>query len=283
MGFVTAKTLAQRGHAVFATMRDVDGRNAGPAAALRDATASAPGRLTVLELDVTSDESVERAFARAFEQGPIDVVINNAALGTMYQLEAYTPAQFQRVFDVNVFGMQRINRAVLPHMRARGSGLIVQISSMSGRLVLPFVGPYVGTKFAVEALCETYRLELASSGVDVVIVQPGAFLTDFAKKALQAEDQETLRSYGPLAEVAKAFWAPMVDAPEGTGPSTQLIADAIAELIATPAGQRPPRVVVDQLTGPMVEAVNEFMQNLQNQLIAGIQMTELTTLKVKSS
>lgn len=280
MGFATAKTLAEQGHNVFATMRDVDGRNAGPAAALRDSTASAPGKLTVLELDVTSDGSVERAFAQALAQGPIDVVINNAALGTMYPLEAFTPAQFQKVFDVNVFGMQRVNRAVLPHMRGRGSGLIIQISSMSGRMVLPFIGPYTGTKFAIEALTETYRYELASTGVDVVIVQPGAFLTEFANKALQPEDQQVLDGYGPITAIAKAMWAPMLNAKPGEGPSLQLIADAIAKVIATPAGQRAPRVVVDMLTGQMVEAINELSANLQAQLLAGMQMAELTTLRV---
>jgi NAD(P)-dependent dehydrogenase (short-subunit alcohol dehydrogenase family) len=282
MGFVIAKTLAAQGHTVFATMRDVDGRNAGPAAALRDQTASAPGKLTVLELDVTSDESVERAFAQALEQGPIDVVINNAALGSLYQLEAFTPAQFQQVFDVNVFGMQRVNRAVLPHMRERGRGLIMQISSTGGRLVFPFNGPYIGSKFALEALLETYRYELAGSGVDVVIVEPGGFATDYCKKALVPEDQATLQAYGPGYEVSKAFWSVALDdwKAYGGGPDLQLVGDAVAKIIATPAGQRPLRVVVDTMFAGQVEAINACTTEQQAQVLGIMQMSELVKLRV---
>ncbi len=280
MGFVTAKTLVQLGHTVFATMRDVDGRNAGPAAALRDQTASAPGKLHVLELDVTNDDSVTRAVGQALEQGPLDVVINNAALGTLYQLEAFTPAQFQAVFDVNVFGMQRVNRAALPHMRGRGRGLIIQITSIAGRVAMPFVGPYLGAKWALEGLCEVYRIELASSGVDVVIVEPGGFLTDFGKKAIEPEDQQVLNAYGSVTDAAKAFWNPMRQWMEsGDGPGPQPVADAIADIIAKPAGERSLRVVVDPMTGPMIEAINGFMENIQSQLIAGMQLTELAKLK----
>jgi NAD(P)-dependent dehydrogenase (short-subunit alcohol dehydrogenase family) len=262
-GFLTAKTLVHDGHTVFATMRNLDGRNAENAAALRDATASGSGTLHTLELDVTDDQSVERAVNSAIETGGhLDVVINNAGVLANSYIEAYTAEQFRALFDVNLFGTHRVCRAALPHMRARKQGLIINVSSGIGRYLLPFFGPYPPTKFAVEAYSEGLAMELAATGVQVSIVQPGAFATNIFTNIMQAEDRERLASYGELAGVPEQVWAGM-GGMMADAPPPQLVADKIAELISMPAGDRPLRAVVDPMTGPFVEAVNATCTQVQ--------------------
>ena len=152
-GFLAAKTLTQAGHTVFATMRGLEGKNRDNAASLRDATEAHDGTLHLIELDVTSDPSVESAVAKALElEGAIDAVVNNAGYGCSGYAESLTIDQFQALFDTNLFGVQRVNRAVLPHMRERGSGLLVHVSSAIGRMVFPFISAYLASKWALEGL-----------------------------------------------------------------------------------------------------------------------------------
>ena len=133
-----AERLARRGHQVFATMRDIQGRNAEHCAALEQLAETEGLRLKVLELDVTSESSVQSAVHEALQEaGHVDVVINNAGFAGIGVTEAYTPEQFQQVFDVNVFGVVRVNRAVLPSMRARRKGLLIHVSSGAGRVTVP--------------------------------------------------------------------------------------------------------------------------------------------------
>src|SRR5689334_20191138 len=138
-----AERLARRGHRVFATMRDIDGRNAPNRAALLRLAREEKLLLHVLELDVTSDDSVQRAVSFAErEAGAIDAAINNAGQLAMGVCEAFTPEQFTEIMDVNLIGMVRVNRAVLPAMRARRSGAIIHLSSGAGRVTLPGLGAY---------------------------------------------------------------------------------------------------------------------------------------------
>lgn len=148
-GFLTSKSLVEQGHTVFATMREPQTRNAEAAAALRDAAAGKPGTLHVLELDVTDDRSVELAVEQAIEiAGSLDVAVNNAGILSGSYLEGYTTEQLRELFDINLFGVHRVCRAVLPHMRERKQGLIINVSSSLGRYVMPYVGPYAATKYA---------------------------------------------------------------------------------------------------------------------------------------
>ena len=164
-----AATLARAGHTVFASMRDIDGRNRPRAKALQ-----AQG-LVVVELDVADDISVESAIGAILAKtGRIDVLINNAGIAAAGVSEAFTPDQAKIVFNTNVVGMLRTIRAVLPAMRRQGDGLIINIGSILGRVTFPFFGIYGASKFAVEALTESYRYELSQLGVDVVLVQPSA-------------------------------------------------------------------------------------------------------------
>ena len=167
-GALTAKTLLSQGHTVVATMRNADTKNKQIAEELTGLGAS------IVELDVTSDDSVNSGVEKAIElMGGLDVVVNNAGIGVLGIQENFTIEDFKRLFEVNVFGVQRVNRAALPHLRKQGSGLLIHVSSLLGRMVLPFYGPYNATKWAVEALAENYRIELSGFGIDSCIVEPG--------------------------------------------------------------------------------------------------------------
>ncbi len=197
-GRVTAELLVAEGWRVFATMRNVAGANAEPAEALRALGAY------VVELDVTSDTSVDAAARKIVAIATPDVLVNNAGAAYFGLLEAFTPALVEQQFAINVFGPLRVNRAFLPAMRERGSGLIVYISSVVGRITTPFGGVYASSKWALEALAESSALELAPLGINVAIVQPGAFPTEISSKSTRPDDLARAAAYGPESlQVAK--------------------------------------------------------------------------------
>lgn len=271
-GRLTALTLARRGHRVFATMRDPEGKNRAHATALR----TTPG-IEVLALDVTQDASVDAAIATALRAaGHLDAVLNNAGYSTIGLAETITPDQLLRLFDTNVVGMQRVNRAVLPSMRARRSGLLVHVSSGLGRIVLPIVGLYGATKFAVEALADTYRYELKACGVDVAIVQPGPYPTELGSGDPNGTDQPRAAGYGPLAGALDGFHARMrTNRASPNAPDPQQVADALVALVEAPAGQRPARVYVDAANGPFVPQLNDAHTTAQRQLLTAAGMAAL--------
>jgi NAD(P)-dependent dehydrogenase (short-subunit alcohol dehydrogenase family) len=271
-GHLSALSLAQRGHRVFATMRSPDGKNRERAAALRGVKG-----IAVLELDVTSDASVDTAVGSALRaSGHLDAVINNAGQTTIGLTETITPDQFLALLNINVVGMQRVNRAVLPGMRERRSGLLVHVSSSLGRCVMPIVGLYAATKFAVEALAETYRYDLKSTGVDASIVQPGAYPTEFGSVDPLGADQDRAKGYGPLAGALDAFVERAKASRTAPNPANpQEVADAIVALVETPPGQRPPRVVVDASKSPFTPQLNESHAQVQRQLLQAIGMGSL--------
>jgi NAD(P)-dependent dehydrogenase (short-subunit alcohol dehydrogenase family) len=163
-GFLAAKKLAARGDQVFATMRAPGGKNSGPAEELR-----ALSNIEVLDLDVTSNGSVDAAAAVVLAKADApDVVINNA--GQMYVglAEAFTAEELSQQLDVNVVGIHRVNRAFLPSMRQRAKGLIINVSSVAGRMAAPFFAVYHASKWGVEGYSLALRRELACVGVDVV-------------------------------------------------------------------------------------------------------------------
>ena len=281
-GLLTARTLLEKGCTVIASMRGLDGKNKEHADSLKSFAEGKPGQLHLLELDVTSDSSVDAAVKQAIEiAGRIDVVINNAGFGVAGFSEATTVPQFQKNFDVNVFGVQRVSRAVLPSMRKQGTGLIINISSIVGRMVMPFAGAYVASKYALEGLSESYRYELAGTGVDVVIVEPGGFGTNFLENMEPAADNERLKSYGPLAELPDKMWSGFAAQLKGDdSPNPQLVADAIAELIETPAGKRPLRTVVDPMMGgDAPRTINQTTDQIQTELLGNLGMSEFISVK----
>ena len=273
-----ALTLAAAGYRVFATMRDVAGRNREAASALQSKG------IEVIELDVTSDASVDAAFAAVFEKtgGRLDVLVNNAGLMIQGISETITAEQTRAMFDVNVFGIQRTTRAVLPAMRRAQVGLIVNIGSILGRVTIPFVGLYGATKHAVEAMTESYRYELSQLGIDVVLIQPSAYPTNLYAAHQSPADAGREPEYGEVAEVPKAFVAFLQGLFAGAqAPDPHDVAQALVTLVETPAGQRPERVVVGSPFG--ASDVNHVVKPIQQQLIDGIGMTGLATLKATAS
>src|ERR1700751_4457675 len=207
-GRLFAETLARKWHTFFPTMRDPGGRNAKNAAELRTLAQKESLPIDVLELDVTDDASVGRAVdAAVAKAGRIDVAINNAGYYLGGLAEAVTTEQAQRLMDTNFLGPVRVNRAVLPHMRRQRSGLLMHISSGAGRVVLPSAGFYCASKFALEALAEAYSYELASQGIESVIVEPGAYGTDIFGNSVVVADASRADSYGAVNQFADKIGA----------------------------------------------------------------------------
>lgn len=273
-----ARTLAARGHTVHAGMRDVAGRNAAVAAELGAVRHDNGGAIHPVELDPGSDASVEAAVQAvlAASGGRIDAVINNAGYGGIGLGEAFAPAQLADMLNINVVGPQRVNRAVLPAMRSRGAGLLVHISSGIGRLVMPTMGVYCATKFALEALAEAYAYELAPLGIDAVIVQPGAYPTGFLDGSKGPADPGRAAGYGPLAGLAEQLTGGLRHMLSGeTAPDPQAVADAVVALVEAPAGARPLRTVVDAGGGAGVKAINAACAQVQAGMLGAMGMGNL--------
>ncbi len=282
-GYDLALKLARRGDRVYATMRAPDGKNAGAARSLRAAGNLERLDLRVLDLDVTSDASVEAAAATVRgECGAPDAVVNNA--GQMFGgiTEAFTAAELTRQLDVNVVGVHRVHRAFLPAMRAAGAGLVVNVSSIAGRLATPFFGVYHASKWGLEGYTLGLRGELASSGVDVVIVEPGPFTTQlFPNLVVPADAEGRGDTYPPAVHEAQAGMAGafegMFESPDvPTDPAA--VVDCIAELIAMPPGTRPFRSVVGVDLG--VRARNDDAAPHDAAVLEALGMTTLATLAV---
>jgi NAD(P)-dependent dehydrogenase (short-subunit alcohol dehydrogenase family) len=281
-GELTVRTLLQKGHTVAATMREPDTRNARMAGRLRNIAAESTGDVYIYALDVTNDQSVRQAVDQALaDMGGIDVTVNNAGFGVGGYMETISDAQLLQQFDVNLFGIQRVMRAVLPSMRKVRQGLIINISSVMGRIVIPFATAYTASKYALEGLSESYHYELAGTGVDVVLVEPGGFGTNFMANMVYGADNARLASYGPLAELPAKMWGELSNLFQADdAPSPQAVADAVLGLIETPQGSRPLRTVVDPLKGGEgPSTINRTTEKVQNQLLVSMHMEELLSVK----
>ncbi len=278
-GRLITETLSRKNYQVFATMRNVNGKNAGPAQKLCELAKRESLALHVVELDVTDDGSVERAIRTVIdESGRIDVLVNNAGYGLMGVTEAVTLEQAQRIMDTNFFGAVRMNRAVLPYMRRQKSGLLIHISSGAGRIMVPSMGFYCASKWAMEALAEEYRYELANLGIDSVIIQPGAYPTAVFSNIERAADTMREEAYGAVNGIADRILG-MLGAAKG---NPQEIADVVLHTIETPPGQRKLR----QRVGSGVQGIadlNQLSETVQEQILAAYGMTGLTKLDPRSS
>lgn len=242
-GFDAAKSLAQQGHHVYATMRASGGRNAAAAQALRDFAAAEGCSLSVHELDVTSDESVRAAAA---ELDGVDVLINNAGCGYAGPIETFSGDELLAQLDLNVVGAARVANAVLPGMRKQKDGLIIQVSSVAGRGAFPGFGAYHASKWGLEGLSQSLRYELAPLGIDVVLVEPGPFETSFFDKMKEASNPEQKAAYAHVDKFFGEFVESLKEmfASDEAPTDAKMVVDAFAELIATPKGQRPLRRIV---------------------------------------
>lgn len=232
-GRLTVELLSAAGHRVFATMRAVSDRNAAAAEALR----RLPG-VSVAELDVSSDESVTGAVQLVLrEVGHLDCVVNNAGFAGFGITEGFTIDQWQRVFDTNLLGCVRLNNAVLPSMRARRSGLLIHITSIAGRVAVPYLVPYASSKWALEAYAESLRLELAPFGIDSVVVEPGKYRTEIFDKTDDAGAPGLQAEYGE-ANLAGRFLHWFVSEMDEMAQDPREVAQTVLRLIETPFGQR---------------------------------------------
>lgn len=279
-GRVTAETLALHGHTVYATVRDIRGKNQPNADELQRAAQAGRTRLHVIELDVTNTASVERAIQTVVrETGRLDVLINNAGVFYMGITEGFTPEQAAAQFDVNVIGIHRTTRAALPVFRRQGNGLIINIGSIVGRVTFPFFGLYGATKYALEALTEGYRYELSQLGIDVALLQPSAYPTAMFANMQGPADSACAAEYGDVAKIPGAMkenFGKMLSSPDA--PKPQEIADAIRSLIAQPTGTRAFRTVVGPDFG--AKTINAQTALVQAEVLKGLGLEHLNTIKL---
>jgi NAD(P)-dependent dehydrogenase (short-subunit alcohol dehydrogenase family) len=248
-GALSARALARAGHTVYAAMRDTAGRNASRVAEAAAYAAEHQVDLRTVELDVLSQESAYAAVDTVLAQtGSLDVVVHNAGHMVTGPTEAFTPEELAAVYDTNVLGTQRVNRAALPHLRAQGHGLVLWVGSTSSRGgTPPYLAPYFAAKAAMDALAVSYAAELARFDIETTIVVPGAFTSGTNHFATGGHpfEQTVIPAYeeryaGLMDQVGQRLAAL---APADADVSQ--VADAIVEVVGTPHGKRPFRVHVD--------------------------------------
>jgi NAD(P)-dependent dehydrogenase (short-subunit alcohol dehydrogenase family) len=275
-GELSALKLIDQGHTVVASMRGIEGKNKANAEKLKKAGAH------IVEIDVTDDKSVNQGVEAAIrEVGGLDVVINNAGVGVLGLQETFTAEDWKALFDINVFGVQRVNRAVLPHMREKQAGLIIYVTSLLGRMVMPFYGPYNATKWAMEALAENYRVELSGFGIQSCIVEPGGYSTSFMDKLIKPGDTSRDAGYGDFVHMPMQMFEGFEQAlSSNPAQDPQDVAEAISNLIDTTPGERPFRTVVDKMgMGDPIDALNEQQEQVTAGVFSAFGMGEMLKLK----
>jgi NAD(P)-dependent dehydrogenase (short-subunit alcohol dehydrogenase family) len=227
-GLEIALRLARDGWRVFATQRDPS-----RAETLLRARRDDPLALELLALDVLDDASVSAALARVAAAGPLDVLVNNAGIELRGPIEEVDDDEARRQFDTNVFGALRLMRAVLPGMRARGSGTIVNVSSIAGIVARPFGGLYAASKHALEAISEALHFEVSRFGVRVVLIEPGQFATRLLDNAFVAR---RFTPASPYFETSQRFDVAVRKlAPGGVAADASEVAALIAQVLREPA------------------------------------------------
>lgn len=278
-GESAAKALAKAGHTVYASMRGTTGKNA-PVVERFGAWARDEGAdLRTVELDVQSEPSTEQAVATVrAEAGEIDVLLHNAGHMVYGPLEAFTPDQLMQQYDVNVLGTQRLNRTALPHMRARGRGLLVWVGSTSTRGgTPPYLGPYFAAKAGMDALAVSYAGELARWGIETTIVVPGSFTTgtNHFAHAGRPSDEARAKAYedGPTGTITdQALKGLAALSPPDADPAE--VARAIVRVVDTPFGRRPFRVHIDPASDG-AEVVNAVADRMRAELLRNIGLGDL--------
>ncbi|WP_175983662.1 SDR family oxidoreductase [Burkholderia vietnamiensis] len=250
IGRAIALSLARGGHRVYASMRDPQEKDRERSDALQQLARRESLALDVLELDVLSETACRAAvdFILA-QQGRIDVVVNNAGMLMVGLTEAFSVEQAAQIIDTNALSWLRVNRAALPAMRRQGRGLLMYVGSTTSRLHEPFLGPYTASKAAGDALAEIMAMEVRPSGIDSVILVPGAFtsgtehFSDAGSPAYSSIEQQ----YGPLAQRIAGLGEKLasIDAGNGGALDVSAVGTAALDVLAMPHGHRPLRVTVD--------------------------------------
>ena len=270
-GYLTAKGAAAKGHTVYASMRNVDTKNAEKAKEL-----SIIENIHVVEIDITNAEQVKSVVNSIIEkEGRLDILINNAGYYGLGITETFTVEDIENMYDVNVKGSWRMMKAALPQMRKQKSGLIVNISSGLGRFSSPFMTVYNSSKFALEGLAEGLHYEVRPFGIDVVIVQPGAFPTEIFNKTTYGADKQLADEYGELSKLPKQLGQGILQMFENVKPDPQMVPDAIFKLMEMDHGKRPLRTVVDAITGQFVEKANTEVKQEYDKFITAFGLEAL--------
>lgn len=272
-GRLGAEYYARLGAKVFATMRNLPRSEADE---LRQLAKQEKLDLHVIEIDVLDDAQVAAGVSEAerINGGPLDILINNAGIVIGGPVEVHDMEATQLHFDTNVYGYQRLMRAVLPGMRAKKSGLIVNVSSQMGRVMLPVMGLYSATKFAVESMSEQLAYELVPHGIEVVIIQPGGYPTEVGQNRAKYNnalykraDAKHTEGYPQMVEgMANKPQAMPAELPPGS-PDPMDVPLNIAEIIAMPAGSRPLRRPVYPGFKPQLE-INQVCSEAQLNLMS---------------
>lgn len=270
-GYQSAKYLAEKGHYVYATMRNIDGKNAKASSELKEYADSNGLKIEVVELDVTSDESVASAISKI---PTVDVLINNAGLGYGGPIEAFSSEACLAQLDLNIVGTLRVAKGVLPGMRAQKSGLIIQVSSIAGRGAFPGFGVYHASKWGLEGLSESMRYELAPLGIDVVLVEPGPFATNFFGNIIPAANEEIASAYSHVNEFFEGFGKQVegMFGDENAPTDPMIVVKIFEDLINLPNGSRPLRTIAGLDFG--FQALNDVVEPLRKASLASMELSE---------
>jgi NAD(P)-dependent dehydrogenase (short-subunit alcohol dehydrogenase family) len=249
-GRLTAEALAKAGHTVYASMRETTGWNAAEVAKVAAFSQAYGVDLRTVELDVLSQESVDAAVAKVIaDTGHIDVLVHNAGHMAFGPAEAFTPEQLAQLYDVNVLSTQRVNRAVLPHLRRQKQGLVVWVSSSSSAGgTPPYLAPYFAAKAGMDAMAVIYARELTRWGIETSIIVPGAFTggTNHFAHSGRPADEARVAEYeaGPNKGLGEKILAALgaIVPPDA---DASAVAEAIVKVVDAPFGKRPFRVHID--------------------------------------
>jgi NAD(P)-dependent dehydrogenase (short-subunit alcohol dehydrogenase family) len=274
-GKPTALALLERGYVVAGSIRSRGGKKAATVAELEAAGAK------IVEMDVTDTASTERGVSDAISQlGGLDILFNNAGIGSYGIQELMSPEDMTRVFDVNVMGVQRVMRAALPHLRAKRRGTVIYTSSLIGRIATPFYGTYSASKWALEAVVECYRTELSGFGIESCLIEPGAMPTAFFDGMVTPNDPAREAEYGEFAAVpamSSNGLAQMLDATPDQRP--ERIAEAVVALLDRPFGEKPFRTVVDFVgVGPEIERYNDVLHDVTRKVLTNFGIEQMLDL-----
>jgi NAD(P)-dependent dehydrogenase (short-subunit alcohol dehydrogenase family) len=277
-GALTARALADAGHIVYAGMRDLNGRNTAAASDVKQYATEHNVELRPVELDISSDESSRQAVNTVVnETGRLDVLVHNAGHMVTGPAEAFTPEQLADLYDTNVVGTQRLNRAALPQMRGQQDGLMVWVGSSSTRGgTPPYLAPYFAAKAAMDALAQSYALEVARFGIETTIVVPGAFThgTNHFAHSGKPADTDIVTAYetkyaGLMEQVSQKLaelepaWADVAE-----------VAKEIVTVVGTEKGRRPFRVHIDP-SDDGAAVVNGVADRVRAELLRRIDLDDL--------
>ena len=279
IGFETALLFAKKGFRVFATLRDL--KKAGP---LREASRGLA--VEILQLDVDQSSSVQSCVAAVLRKtGRIDILVNNAGWGAFGALEEFTDREIFSQYETNVFGLMRVTRAVLPSMRARKFGKIIQIGSLAGKMTFAGIGLYCSTKYAVEALTESLRMELKPFGIQAAVVEPGSIKTPF--KANRRKSEVFLKGRSIYQETLKRILY-FGDHPSALAPGPKKAAKKIVRLALSKRMPARTRVGLDAVWFPVVRwflpdfAYDFLMRRVYGKFLKGIPLPGKTSRRTES-